>query len=223
MFKAEDLKKANDELIKIDVKGKGYAMVTERIKAFRSICPCGSISTEIISLENGVVTMKTTVADEDGKILGTGLAQEKESNGYINKTSFIENCETSAVGRALGFVGIGIDDSMASAEEVANAIKNQNNTSTKSAPKSAPKNRKDTPEEAAKNEEMKDSVDPVMLPTRDMKTTPEQWKRLRSEMERTGIVEATLFQTFNVDSLEKLTQAQVISALGRFKHTGDKK
>lgn len=122
---AEGLQKANEQLKTIDVKGKNYVQVNERVKAFRMICPNGCISSEIVSLEDGVVTMKATVTDEDGKILGTGFAQEKETSSFINKTSFIENCETSAVGRALGFAGIGIDGSMASADEVANAMLNQ--------------------------------------------------------------------------------------------------
>jgi hypothetical protein len=123
----EDLKRANEALKTIDVKGKSYVQVNERVKALRMICPNASISSEIISMENGIVTMKATVSDEEGKVLGTGFAQEKETSSYINKTSYIENCETSAVGRALGFAGIGIDGSMASAEEVANAIINQDN------------------------------------------------------------------------------------------------
>lgn len=122
----EQLKKVNDAINKVDIKGKAYAQVNDRVKAFRQLCPMGTIETEIISLENGVVTMKATVRDDEGHVLGTGLAQEKESSSFINKTSFIENCETSAVGRALGFAGIGVDGSMASAEEVANAILNQN-------------------------------------------------------------------------------------------------
>lgn len=121
----EQLKKANESLKTIEFKGKGYAQVNERVKAFRMICPNGAITTEIISLEDGVVTMKSTIIDEDGTILATGYAQEKESASYINKTSFIENCETSAVGRALGFAGIGIDGSMCSADELANALNNQ--------------------------------------------------------------------------------------------------
>lgn len=122
----EQLKKANEALKTIDFKGKGYAQVNERVKAFRMVCPNGSISTEIVSMEDGVVTMRATVLEEDGTVLATGYAQEKESSSYINKTSYIENCETSAVGRALGFAGIGIDGSMASADELANALNNQN-------------------------------------------------------------------------------------------------
>lgn len=125
MITAETLKTANEGLSKITFKNKGYAMVTERVKAFREICPCGKIVTEIIEMGNGVVTMKATIADEQGNIIATGFAQEKEDGSYINKTSYVENCETSAIGRALGFVGIGIDDSIASADELANALANQ--------------------------------------------------------------------------------------------------
>lgn len=126
MTKSDEIKKANQSLKSTDIKGKGYIEVNQRIKAFRQVYPTGTISTDIISLENGVVMMKATVLDEDGKTLATGFAYEKESSSFINKTSFIENCETSAIGRALGFCGFGIDSSVASAEEVENAILNQN-------------------------------------------------------------------------------------------------
>lgn len=127
MNKAEEIKKANESLKATDIKGKGYIEVNQRIKAFREVYPTGTISTEILSLENGVVMMKATVLDDTGKTLATGLAYEKESSSFINKTSFIENCETSAIGRALGFCGFGIDSSVASAEEVENAMLNQGN------------------------------------------------------------------------------------------------
>ena len=55
----------------------------------------------------------------------TGVAYENEGSTYINKTSYIENCETSAVGRALGMLGIGIDVSIASADEMINEVNNQ--------------------------------------------------------------------------------------------------
>ena len=125
MITAETIKSVNERVKKIEVKGKNYTCVAARISAFRELCPVGAISTEILSLADGVVTMKTTITDENGKILATGMAQEKETSSNINKTSYIENCETSAVGRALGMLGIGSDEQMASAEEVANAINNQ--------------------------------------------------------------------------------------------------
>lgn len=121
----EQIKAVNEVLDKLPVKGKGYVQVNERIKGFRQLFPNGCIETEILEMSDGIVTMKATVSDGEGNVLGTGLAQEKESASFINKTSYIENCETSAVGRALGFVGIGVDGSMASADEVANAILQQ--------------------------------------------------------------------------------------------------
>ena len=148
MITAETIKSVNERVKKIEVKGKNYTCVAARISAFRELCPVGTISTEILSLADGVVTMKTTITDENGKILATGMAQEKETSSYINKTSYIENCETSAVGRALGMLGIGSDEQMASAEEVANAINNQNKQAdNKSQQKQAPAK---TKEEAAK-------------------------------------------------------------------------
>lgn len=120
----EDIKKVNAGLRTMDIKGKDYVEVNERIKAFRMLFPEGFIQTEIIDMHDGVITMVARVGVDD-KILATGTAQEKETSSFINKTSFVENCETSAVGRALGMLGIGIDTSVASAEEVENAILNQ--------------------------------------------------------------------------------------------------
>lgn len=120
----EDLKRVNEGVKRIEVKGKAYACVAARVQAFRELFPNGSIVTEILSLENGICTMKASVFDGEA-LLATGHAQEKETASPVNKTSFIENCETSAVGRALGMLGIGSDEQMASAEEVANAINQQ--------------------------------------------------------------------------------------------------
>ena len=120
-----ELVEANKTIETTDIKGKQYAEVNQRIKAFRMLYPNGEISTSIISVQDGTVVMKATILDGEGRVLGTGHAYEHENSSYINKTSYIENCETSAVGRALGMVGIGIDVSVASAEEVENAIQQQ--------------------------------------------------------------------------------------------------
>lgn len=125
-IKFEDIQKANEAIKTTDIKGKDYAEVNQRIKAFRMVYPQGSLPTEIVSIDNGTVIMKCTVLDEDGRILSTGHAYEKENSTFINKTSYIENCETSAVGRALGIAGFGIDTSIASYEEVENATLQQN-------------------------------------------------------------------------------------------------
>ena len=120
----QDIDNANKLLSTTDIKGKSYIEVNQRIKAFRMVYPTGTIQTEMLSNENGVCIFKATVGNEN-VILGTGTAYEKENSSFINKTSYIENCETSAVGRALGMAGFGIDTSIASAEEVQNAIMQQ--------------------------------------------------------------------------------------------------
>lgn len=126
----EALNNANSMLKKMDIKGKEYIAVSERIKAFRNIYPRGQIITEIIGLQDGVCTMKASIYDNEGTLLGTGHAQEKEGSTFINKTSYIENCETSCIGRALGTIGIGLDDGFASYEEVANAKAQQEQKTT---------------------------------------------------------------------------------------------
>lgn len=130
----EQIKKANDTIRTTDIKGKEYAEVNQRIKAFRMVYPNGMIETKLVSNENGICIFKAFVGyrDSEGEIqiLSTGTAYEKENSTFINKTSYIENCETSAVGRALGMAGFGIDTSVASAEEVQNAINNQETIET---------------------------------------------------------------------------------------------
>ena len=109
----------------VDIKGKAYVEVNERIKYFRENYKGWSLESDLLSLDNGVCVIKATIRDENGIVKANGLAYEKENSTFINKTSYIENCETSAWGRALGNLGIGIDTSIASAEEVINAVNNQ--------------------------------------------------------------------------------------------------
>ena len=139
MIAYEQIEKANATLQPLDVKGKAYIEVNQRIKAFRMLYPQGSIFTEMLSNENGICIFKASVGytDDEGefRLLGTGTAYEKEGATFINKTSYIENCETSAVGRALGMCGFGIDVSVASYEEVQNAINNQEKAEPKATDK----------------------------------------------------------------------------------------
>ena len=121
----EMIQKANESINTTPIQGKDYAEVNQRIKAFRMVYPSGSIITEMVSNENGICVFRANIYDDEQRMLGTGTAYEKESSNFINKTSYIENCETSAVGRALGMCGFGIDTSVASADEVQNAIENQ--------------------------------------------------------------------------------------------------
>lgn len=121
----EKIQKANETINTTSIKGKDYAEVNQRIKAFRMVYPSGAIITDMIQNENGVCIFRADIRNEEGDLIATGTAYEKENSTFINKTSYIENCETSAVGRALGMAGFGIDTSVASAEEVQNAIANQ--------------------------------------------------------------------------------------------------
>lgn len=126
MFTKEQVKELNQNLPTVDIKGKKYVMVKEKIKAFRELCPLGVIETTLLGMENGLAIIKATVRDEDGNLLGTGHACEKEGSSQVNSTSWLENAETSAIGRAIGnATGLGIDDSFGSADEVANAILQQ--------------------------------------------------------------------------------------------------
>lgn len=125
----EQIVAVNNRINKVDIKGKMYAQVNDRVMAFRELCPEGVIESEIVHMQDGVVVIKATIRDENGGVLATGLAYEREGSTFINKTSYIENCETSAVGRALGFLGIGADGSICSAEELANAINQQDKIS----------------------------------------------------------------------------------------------
>lgn len=109
----------------INIKGKEYVPVNERVKEFRAKYPELRIITELVSLDENSVVMVAKIVDKERNVLATGYAQEDRNSSNINKTSYVENCETSAVGRALGMFGIGIDASMASADEVANAIDRQ--------------------------------------------------------------------------------------------------
>ena len=110
----------------IMIKGKPYVEVKEKLKYFRKQFPNYSLQSDIVSLDtvDGItrVVMKGWITDEEGFTLASGHAYEDKDSTFINKTSFIENCETSAWGRALGCFGIGIETSIASADEVRTAI-----------------------------------------------------------------------------------------------------
>ena len=108
----------------IKIQGKEYITVNERIKEFRKLHPNGQILNQVMANADGQVMFQCKII-VDGVLVATAHAYEKEGSSFINKTSYIENCETSAVGRALGLFGIGIDTSIASAEEVGNAVKQQ--------------------------------------------------------------------------------------------------
>ena len=106
----------------IYIKGTPYVTVNSRLTYFRQNFENYRLVSEIVSNEGDVCIIKASIMNEKGEVLATGHAFEREGSTFINKTSHIENCETSAWGRALGNFGIGIDAAVASYEEVANAV-----------------------------------------------------------------------------------------------------
>ena len=122
------------KLKSVNIKGKNYVEVHERLRYFRSKYPQYTIDSDVVEKTEDTILIKATILDENGRLIASGLAEERRGSSFINKTSYVENCETSAWGRALGNFGIGLDTSVASADEVANAIKNQNSVITKPTP-----------------------------------------------------------------------------------------
>lgn len=110
-----------------NIRGKQYVEVNERIKFFRQEDQYKNwtISTEFPVLDSEQAMCKCIIADTEKRVIATGHAHEERGSSNINKTSYVENCETSAIGRALAMLGIGIDASIASANEVQDAIAKQ--------------------------------------------------------------------------------------------------
>jgi hypothetical protein len=113
---------------------KDYATVNDRIKEFHNTYPNGMINTKLLTVEQIIDTptgeqcneyrVQATITPNVLEIPEkqfTGTAAERDNTGFVNKTSALENCETSAVGRALANMGIGADFAIASKEEVENA------------------------------------------------------------------------------------------------------
>jgi len=109
----------------ITIHGKQYVTVNERVKYFREQFKDWTLLTEVIQADEKIAIMKCTIKSLDGAVVSTGHAFEIKTGKGINSTSHIENCETSAVGRALGFMGIGIDGGIASLDEILNASTSQ--------------------------------------------------------------------------------------------------
>ena len=115
-----------------NIRGKQYVEVNERIKFFRQEeeYKNWTISTEFTAMDSEMCVCKCIIADPNQRVIATGHAHEERSSSHINKTSYVENCETSAIGRALAMMGIGIDTSIASANEVNDAIAKQSGDSS---------------------------------------------------------------------------------------------
>lgn len=119
----------------VNIRGKEYQTVALRVQKFREAHPGWSLTSEVLFRDADCVVMKSIIADETGRVLATGHAEEYRKASQINGTSALENAETSAHGRSLAALGIGGTE-FASANEVQNAIHQQSKPAPKRSSKS---------------------------------------------------------------------------------------
>ena len=119
-FALEELK----TMPSIDIDGKAYTTVANRINVFRKFFPDYSIITNIISDDDIKVVVQTKITTPSGVVIATGLAEEFRGKNIINTTSALENAETSSIGRALACLSLGGSE-YASANELENALAQQ--------------------------------------------------------------------------------------------------
>ena len=129
MVDFEKIKDINKRINKTTLKKRDgtvlasqYVQVKDRVLAFREAYADGKIITHVELISDNSCICKAEIYDGE-ELIATGTAYESREDGGINRNSFVENCETSAVGRAIGFLGIGINTSIASAEEVKKATR----------------------------------------------------------------------------------------------------
>ena len=95
---------------KVDIKGKAYTTVATRVEIFRKHFGYNyGIQTELVkfgSKPGESIVIKATIADKEGFVVGSGTAVEIVGDGFINKTSALENCESSSIGRALSSLSL---------------------------------------------------------------------------------------------------------------------
>lgn len=142
------------ELKTTNIKGKEYVEVNERVKAFRSNPEWAGWTLLTIphTLTHDIAILEAQVLDKDGRLIANGFAEEVRTTGGVNATSHIENCETSAWGRALGNLGIGIDKAICSAQEMLVALNSEKQAQAKPGKPIEPKKEEKAQEEAAKRD-----------------------------------------------------------------------
>jgi len=107
----DTLKQAIEDLgsaPKTNIKGRQYSQVATRVEVFRKHFGLNyGVTTELLPVpDESLVRVRATITDSNGAVLATGMAEEDRRNGNINKTAALENCETSAIGRALAAFGL---------------------------------------------------------------------------------------------------------------------
>ena len=109
-MKFEDILSDLKNVDKVDIKGKAYTTVATRVEIFRKHFGYNyGIQTELVkfgSKPGESIVIKATIADKEGFVVGSGTAVEIVGDGFINKTSALENCESSSIGRALSSLSL---------------------------------------------------------------------------------------------------------------------
>ena len=167
----------------VNIKGSNYKTVVERLNEMNTDTDGKyTLTTKVIEDVNGTVLMKAKLTLPERGIF-TGHAFERENAGYINKTSHVENCETSAIGRALASAGYAGSE-FASAEEVANAIKQQSAKKTETPlTKEQIVNLEKAAAEVGMSDVIKDSIKSYKITTSNYKASLAKLERLFSTAE----------------------------------------
>ena len=118
----------------INIRGKEYITVNERLKAFRSEFKDYALIGRIVEQTPDSVIFEAQIIDNKGVVRANGFARETTQKGGVNKFAMLENAETSAWGRALGNFGIGIDQAVCTADELENKLEYENQPQAKPAP-----------------------------------------------------------------------------------------
>lgn len=163
----------------VNIHGKDYMTVAGRVEQAHKECTSLSISTEIIS--HDPILIKATVVTNKGTFTGYSANYAK---GMIEKQSPYEVCETSAIGRALGFAGFGIIDGVASADEIVKA-------------------ESEKPKDAIDRDLGTLSDDPMSIVA-----SKAQVAKIQIELKRTGVDKQKIYDSFKVTSLNDLTKQE---------------
>lgn len=172
-----------------------YAEVHQRVKAFRMVYPGGRIITDMVQNDDKMCIFRATIYDENMRPLATGTAYEIPHSTPIVETSLLECAETSAIGRALGFAGFGIDVAIASKEEAENAFNQQDEL------------------ERRKEDELRRKIDELEFVPEDKAALPltsVQLVCLKNLLDDAGVPAAFVFKKYypNTKKIEDLNQNQ---------------
>ena len=152
-----------------------YVTVNARLKHFRESGEYAGyqLVTEILKHDDEATLIKASLISPDGVVLSTGHAYERASQGFINKTSHVENAETSACGRCLGIYGIGIDEEVRSYEEMSTAIEGQK----------TPKKRVKESVSAAEQSISKNDVEAILMDCTTVDEVTQVWWKMTKEQQ----------------------------------------